>query len=58
MKLFNSQLSVIVWKGTRNLNQRKKNENLETRMFKAYLITQKDMHLKIWHGHAQFRPSI
>ena len=24
MKLFNSQLSIILWKGTHNLNQRKK----------------------------------
>ena len=27
-------------------------------MVQAYLITQKDMHLKIQHSHVQFRPSI
>ena len=33
MKLFNPQLSIILWIGIHNLNQRKKkNENLETHM--------------------------
>ena len=32
IKLFNLQSAIILWKGTHNLNQRKKNENLETCM--------------------------
>ena len=58
MKLFNSQLSIILWKGSHNLNQRKKKWRLRNSYGLGIFDNSKGYASQNLAGHVQFRPSI
>ena len=59
MKNSNSQLSIILWKGTHNLNQKKKKKwRLRNSYGLGIFDNSKGYASQNWHSHVQFRPSI